>query len=50
VALLIAAEDLMPLASVRRMMSLADGELRSMDESAVVLPFPDQQSSADGLG
>ncbi len=47
VALLIASDELEPLHGARRMFSLSDGELRSMDSEGVVLPFPEHRQ---GMG
>ncbi|HSZ69450.1 MAG TPA: ATP-binding cassette domain-containing protein [Solirubrobacteraceae bacterium] len=45
VALLIASEELDPLHGARRICSLSDGELRSMESAGVVLPFRERRQS-----
>jgi predicted ABC-type transport system involved in lysophospholipase L1 biosynthesis ATPase subunit len=46
-AVVVASEDLAAIQSAPRMLSIAEGTLRSMDSSAVVLPFPRLPARAD---
>jgi len=45
-AVLIASQDLEALEGARRIMSISDGILRSMDQAGVVVAFPNQRVSA----
>jgi ABC-type ATPase involved in cell division len=45
VAIVVASEDLAPIRRARRLMSIDQGRLRSMDQSGTVVPFPDQRMS-----
>jgi predicted ABC-type transport system involved in lysophospholipase L1 biosynthesis ATPase subunit len=44
-AVVVASEDLEPLQDARRIMSISNGELRSMDPAGVVLAFPDRRAA-----
>jgi putative ABC transport system ATP-binding protein len=44
-AVLVASEDLEPLEGARRVMSISNGELRSMDPAGVVLAFPNRRAA-----
>jgi ABC-type ATPase involved in cell division len=44
IALVIASESLEPLAGARRTMAVSSGEVRSMDQEGVIVPFPDPAS------
>ncbi len=46
IAIVVASEDAAPIKRARRMMSIDDGTLRSMDQQALVVEFPDQRSAA----
>jgi ABC-type lipoprotein export system ATPase subunit len=47
-AVVIASEHLDALEGARRLMSISDGNLRSMDSGGVVLSFPDRRSGRAG--
>ena len=44
-AVVVASEDLEALEEARRIMSISNGELRSMDPAGVVLAFPDRRAA-----
>ncbi len=44
-AVVVASEDLEPLEGARRVMSISNGELRSMDRAGVVLAFPERRAA-----
>jgi predicted ABC-type transport system involved in lysophospholipase L1 biosynthesis ATPase subunit len=44
-AVVVASEDLEPLEAARRIMSISNGELRSMDPAGVVLAFPSRRAA-----
>jgi putative ABC transport system ATP-binding protein len=46
IAVVIACEDIAPIRRARRMMSIDEGRVRSMDRSGTVIAFPDQRPAA----
>ncbi len=46
-AVIVASEDLGAIQNAPRVLSIAEGRLRSMESSAVILPFPRQAAIAD---
>ncbi|MGA2453672.1 MAG: ATP-binding cassette domain-containing protein [Solirubrobacteraceae bacterium] len=46
IAIVLASEDIGPIRSARRMMSIDSGKLRSMDQQGTVLAFPDPRLTA----
>jgi ABC-type ATPase involved in cell division len=49
-AVVIASEDLTAIHGARRIMSVSCGEVRSMDEPGVIVPFPERQAKVSDLG
>ncbi len=49
-AVVIASEDLDPIADARRIMAVSRSEVRSMDKPGVIVPFPQRQARAGDSG
>jgi putative ABC transport system ATP-binding protein len=45
IAIVVASEDIAPIRRARRVLSIDNGTLRSMDQAGTVVPFPDQRMS-----
>jgi lipoprotein-releasing system ATP-binding protein len=43
--IIVASEEIAPLRTARRVMSIGDGRLRSMDEPGTIVPFPERRAA-----